>query len=270
MMNKKYKKAVAGLGALVLVGGTLAYFSQSTTVENDFHTGYYEGTTVEKFNPTDGDDWQPGAEVDKEVGARNTGDSALWVRIKFDEVWENADKELASSLADKGFFPAVDKANQVDPEDGETEEDQGSVVYKNINVLTLEEAEAGNKDGWVDGGDGYFYWNRTLAPKGGATEKLLNSVTLCKDTDMGLYTSETYYKVTDTDSEPDFDESWTTTVPTEDEMKGKYVYSHTVTALDENLKGYAKDNYTLNITTEFVQAVKEAANGWAVIPSENN
>lgn len=95
MMNKKYKKAVAGLGALVLVGGTLAYFSQSTTVENDFQTGSYEGTTVEKFNPTDGDDWQPGAEVDKEVGARNTGDSALWVRIKFDEVWENADKELA-------------------------------------------------------------------------------------------------------------------------------------------------------------------------------
>ena len=41
MMNKKYKKAVAGLGALVLVGGTLAYFSQSTTVENDFQTVSY-------------------------------------------------------------------------------------------------------------------------------------------------------------------------------------------------------------------------------------
>ena len=246
MMNKKYKIAAAGLAALMLIGGTLAYFSQTTEINNEFSTGSYEGTTIEKFNPGDGNDWQPGASVNKEAGAKNTGDSDLWVRIRLDETWKNAGKKFGSESKD--FFPNVEKANQVDATDGLTAADTGSVVSKAINVITKEESEAG-KTGWVEGGDGYFYWNVTLAAKTGVTSNLLESVTLCEDTDMGAYTTVVYYAVVSKDAgEPEFDKEnintdvWKTEKPSDEASKGMDVYSRTITSLNPNAKGYANDD----------------------------
>ena len=50
-MNKKSKVAVAGVAAVALVGGTLAYWNQTTTINNPFSTNSYGGETVEEFNP---------------------------------------------------------------------------------------------------------------------------------------------------------------------------------------------------------------------------
>lgn len=263
MKNRK-RAAVIGLAALTIVGGTLAYYNATTKVSNPFSTGSYEGTTVEKFNPKDGEDWQPGSEVEKLVGAKNTGSSDLWVRIKFEENWKNAEKNFDSALA--AFFPTAANGNQADPSDGLTAADNGSVVYKDLkNIVEADSADAG----WVKGTDGYYYWNQTLA-KDQSTGNLLESVTLCKDADMGKYETKTYYAVVDKDAaEPEFNQAdnkvWTDSLDGKD-TSGKTVYSRTITEL--TAPGYAKDNYTLSIVTEFVQTDKDAAADWEVTPGK--
>ena len=60
---KKNKKVLvlSGLLVLAMVAGVLAYFNKTTTINNPFSTKSYGGETVEKFNPGEGEDWEPGA-----------------------------------------------------------------------------------------------------------------------------------------------------------------------------------------------------------------
>lgn len=265
-MKKKYF-ALGGLCALAVVGGTLAYFNQTTSVSNPFNTTSFEGTTVEKFNPTDGEDWKPGVEVSKEVYAKNTGDGDVWVRIKLSENWNASNGSRTISSDAEEFFPeSAEKSKQKNATDGETIDD-GSVVYKNIV----------NSDKWTKKEDGFYYYNSKLT-KDSKTDPLLESVTLCADTDMGLYVSKYYYATTGkAEDEPAFpgaDGTWNLydgdlKKALGDKAKGLDVYTHTLKELDLAHKGYANDNYTLTITTEFVQADKAAADaaGWTFNPA---
>lgn len=264
--------ALAGIGALALVGGTFAYYSSTQTFNNPFETSNFGTSVVEKFNPSEGDTWVPGATVDKEVYATNTGDGEVWVRVKFEEEWTAKDGELKLNglkwdSGDDTFNPDSAKTGQQDnPSDGLVAKDTGSVVYKNITL-----GENWKKDGQ------YYYYKSALA-KGQSTTKLLDDVTLCEDTDMGKMETTTYYLLNDTEFDPvpvypapeGATYTWTENEPDKEKMEGKYVYTAKAEDFVEEegvkLQGYANANYTLTITTEFVQADADAATDWAWYP----
>ena len=253
-MEKTRKiKVMAGLLALALVVGVLAYFSKTMSIDNPFSTKKYGGETVEKFTPKD--DWEPGGKVTKEVQAKNTGDYDLYVRVKFDEKWERNNEVISgtklSSEDSTKFFPESEDKSVTD----------GSSVYKHLT---------GVLDGtWVDGKDGYFYY-KTVLSKGQTTTKILDYVTLCKDANMGEYkVSATKYALVPegTEAEKLSDDDYIyDKVP--EIGKGQVLYQKKVVSLDEDNAGLAGANYTLTITTELVQANDEAAENWAVKPTK--
>lgn len=254
-MNKK-AAALGGLAAVAVVGGTWAYFNQTAAITNPFSTGSYGGSIVESFNPSEGDNWQPGATVDKEVVAENTGNSPLLVRVKMAETWSRNDQNMIAINSEKQ--PDFTEVKQADAEDGLVESDQ-TVVWKNL----------AENDAWTQGEDGYWYYKGQLAP-GATTESLLESVTLDKDTDMGLYT--TTYKCCTTDgkdSKPDDKTEWLTAENGEEDAdmlaaaraakkEGNSFHVKKETALDEAHPGYADADYELEITIDMVQTTEDA------------
>ncbi len=263
-------KAIAGLVVLTLVVGTLAFFSKTMSIDNPFSTKKYGGETVEKFTPKK--DWEPGGEVTKEVQAKNTGDYNLWVRVKFDEVWKRDGQEITGTALSSVATDAQDSSKKVTstkffPTSDETSVVGGSSVYKHL-------AGVEGKT-WVDGGDGYFYYKKTLE-SGDMTSKLLDYVTLCNDADMGTYTvSEMKYALVDDTMTADqlTDNDYTLSekdVPAEIPT-GKVLYQKKVITLDSSDAGLAGADYTLTITTELLQANEDAAtqNDWATYPGKN-
>ena len=222
MKNKKVYGLV-GVAALAAIGGTFAYYSAEQTFTNPFNTTNYGSQATEKFNPSDGDEWKPGAEVDKDVYATNTGDGEVWVRVKFDEVWSLANGQTIghSAVGESGYnelfditeldtagVPAADEKRQLDDKDGSVDGDEGTVVHKKYDAV-VDAISAANK-GWYRGADGYFYYNAALA-ENEQSGKLLDSVTLAKNTDMGHFIPEYAYMVVE--KKPD-GTSWDSVAPT--------------------------------------------------------
>ena len=284
-MKKLNKKAAAGigLGALALVGGTFAYYSQTATLDNPLSTGKYTTQLVEDYTPPT-EDLKPGAKWDKNVGAENTGDYPVLVRVSMKENWSykgamDPYKTILSNseLFDNGTYAGgIFDADQVNDTDGLAPAEDGTVVHKNI--LT--------NDGWIDGGDGYWYWNGVLEKKGSdksSTTHLLEGLTMATDIDLGHYETKEYYAVAATQPDLDNTSAWTlidwTQVSDEnnDGLKdirdlvavtsipeGESLFRKSESNLDSNKKGYGDSNYTLTVTSEFVQATKDAVtDSWA-------
>lgn len=284
-MNKK-AAAGAGLAALALVGGTFAYYSQSGTLENPLSTGRYNNQLVEEFTPLAGD-MKPGTNWEKKVGAQNTGDYPVLVRIRMEEKWvrkgeNSAYKELDSiknydkfNVVDNisGTYPAMTvKAAQADDTDGQTPAEDKTVVYKNFAAGT----------DWADGGDGYWYWNGVLEKKGSGkdtTDALMNGLVMAANIDLGKYETKEYYVVLAETETPDEDTEWTEfdeadlddtnedgIVDIRDIVigEGNKLFRKSesmIKAADEDgtvCLGYSDSNYTLTVTSEFVQATKDA------------
>lgn len=301
MKGKKKALALAGVGALTLVGGTFAYYTAAQTFNNPFDTTNYGTSSVEKFNPSEGHDWKPGVEVDKKVFATNTGDGEVWVRVKLDEKWmRDNDTFIAFASGETNFNPASEVAGDhqpdLDADDGRLgNEDglvnktagEGSVVYKKfVTDNIVDEANNTTAKKWYLK-DGYYYYTSALV-KNESTDTLLDSVTLCSDTDMGRFDENTYYKVVDKGtSAPTFDASeWTlgecdfdaslkgkTDDQNYQEKYGKYldkdVYTYKENKLNEQMQGYANAGYELDITVEFVQADADAASAWSWYPGKS-
>ena len=288
MMKNKKVYALAGVAALALVGGTFAYYNASQTFQNPFNTTNYGTQSTEKFNPSDGDNWKPGAEVDKEVYATNTGKGEVWVRVSFDEAWNRGDDKFgvfdSKSLGQfnpadgitAGDHQSWDESVNPRVHDGDVSNDTGSVVYKNF-------AED-YTDFWIyNEEDGYYYYKSSLA-EGESTKKLLDSVILCGDADMGKFENNTYYLVLDDEPEevPVYPNGGDWIKLGEDEkldpkseaLKDKYVYTYKENKLIDELQGYANAGYELNINVEFVQADEDAeaalASGWKWTPLAGN
>lgn len=274
-MNKKSKVAVAGVAAVALVGGTLAYWNQTTTINNPFSTNSYGGETIEDFNPAEGGDWDPGGKVDKKVSVHNTGDYSIFARVRFEETWtreEDTDGDgevevvtldgypMYSNTTENGttrnelFFPESAIAAPVE---------NGSVVYKEIDTTT---------DGWwTEGKDGYYY-SKEIEEKA-TTADLLKSVTLLTGTPMGTYEDVTWVKgPKDTKWEKgslvvaeDSEGNRTVTIDYADAEKtdvvitdpSATVYQKVETTLSADDKGYADADYVLTIITELCQSTKD-------------
>lgn len=253
--------ALAALLAVALIGGTVAYWSQSNTIENPFDTKKYGSTLVEKFSPKDGEDWQPGVKVDKEVTVVNEGDTDILVRAKLTENWTRKDGTVAYATQAPLDVYTVSQANTTD---GLTSGDK-SVVEKAF--------AAGTKWTATPEADGWFYYTENL--KGGATtDKWLESVTLDRDADMGLKvttfyvstdngTAATWYTLTGTTKVPQYVtiSGTTATVATATTPNAKAVtFSKQETKIDADKQGYSNSNYVLTVTVETVQATQEALN----------
>ena len=222
MKNKKSVVASIVLSGALVVVGTLAYFTQTHTVDNKLKTKGFGSDIVEKFTPKE---FNPGATVTKEVRVDNTGDYALVARAKWEESWTRNGEEFKAVA-----YP--DTNNE-------------SVVDKN-----------GMSDKWVDGNDGWAYYNEMIGVNG-HTENFLTSITLKNSAD-----------VVGTDK---------TSIGTDSKTQWVKISEEEFKALDDennNIKAtfkraevksnglYDNAEYTLTITAQVSQANKEAAATW--------
>lgn len=259
MRNKKMT-AAAGLAAIMVIGGTWAYFNQSSVIKNPFSTGKYDSIVVEDFKPEDGDNWVPGATINKDVTVNNTGDYDLFVRVKLDETWTEKGTDTARKT-NTGMDSTTSQANAAD---GLVTAD-GSVVKKIINQT--------NADKWFyNSTDGYWYYKYNLKAKGAedggdTTGIFLDAVQLIEEADMGLYTTTKYY--TTAADAPDASDSANFSTDTSEAGTKWVVYTSenvpdgathniVITRQDSTKPGYGNADYTLTITVETVQATEAA------------
>lgn len=149
--NKKKIALLSGVGALTVIGSTLAYFTTSDDFINNFKVGKYQPTIKETFESPEA--WEPGDTTDMNVVVTNTGDVPLAARIRYEEKWVNANGE---------DLPLTDD--------------------NNIPIATI---NFNNYD-WIKNEDGYYYYggkdNKTKIIKGNVSSPFIDSVTFNKDT----------------------------------------------------------------------------------------
>lgn len=253
--------ALVALLVVALVGTTIAYWSQTSKIENPFSTGdQYGSTIVEKFTPKDGEDWLPGVKVPKSVTVSNDGNTDILVRAKLTETWtrKNGTDPYISLKGVPVYNPG-----QTNKTDGLTTDDQ-SVVQKNF-------AHNGK---WTEPqADGWCYYKTNLT-KGNETAPWLESVELVKDIDMGAPINAFYvaikdpadkwYKLpADITQTPKFvtinDADGTAASATEGAAGAKTVlYGKQEIKINPAAPGYSNSDYVLTVTVETVQATKAA------------
>lgn len=264
MKNRKTSIiALVALLVVALVGSTVAYWTQTSTIDNPFETGkQYGSTIVEKFTPKDGEDWLPGVEVEKKVSVSNDGDTDILVRAKLTETWKyKGENNFYINLDGKAPYTVQQAGGDAGKTDGKTAGDN-SVVVKNI---------ATNGKWTTAGADGWCYYTVNLK-KGEATENWLESVMLSKDTDMGAPMT-TFYVAVDANGEEwytlagDLDKApkyvtingGVATAADKNEQGARPVtYGKHEIKIDPSAKGYSDSEYVLTVTVQTVQATQEA------------
>lgn len=143
--NKRKFLIVTGISALTILGGTLAYFTTSDTIQNVFKTALYQHQIVEKFESPS--DWTPGTTTDKTIKITNTGSINMAVRASYTEKW------ITSNGAE---LPLKDIDNNV-------------AAIINFN------------EGWTKSSDGHYYYgskdNMTKLAPGETTNSFISGVT---------------------------------------------------------------------------------------------
>jgi len=250
--NKKVMGAISALAAVALIAGSFAYWNQTHTVENPFNTGEkYSSTVIEDFKPEDGEDWQPGVEVNKAVQVANTGDQDLIIRVKLDEKWVRVgETNPYKSLQAEADKSKIYTAYQANPTDGLVTADD-SVVLKHLSASTK----------WIDGGDGWFYYTVNLK-EGETTDKWLESVELHNDLDVGAQEVKKYITkdavVNASTTWQEYTGKMPSKIGSDPVLHNKTEVVYKTDGAGKDLLGYIDSNYTLTITTQTVQATKEA------------
>ena len=133
MKKKLFSLAVICICLSVVSAGTLAYYTANETAHNVITSGGVNIEVVEQMQngdtlidfPAEGiSGVMPGTSVSKIVRVENTGASDAWIRVKVSEKMTSAEGADLSA---------------------------GVMTYK-------------VKEGWIDGGDGYYYYNEPVAP----------------------------------------------------------------------------------------------------------
>ncbi|EOU1912486.1 hypothetical protein GZ981_002399 [Clostridium perfringens] len=154
---------IAGVLAVGSIGGSLAWFTSSDSVTNPFSTASTDNPSDqnsgikihEDFNKEDADNTLPGDTVTKQVNVINKATYDQLIRVNIKKVWKDAKGEEKSDLDTKNIILNFEK-----------------------NLTDSNKPEEGK---WIEGSDGYYYYNGIVNPKG-QTANLLESVTLSKDT----------------------------------------------------------------------------------------
>ena len=170
----KNKKTIIILSVLLLVviGVTIAYFSNSDIFDNIFNTKPYGSTYTEEF--VSPDNWLPGDTTEKNVIATNSGSVDQAVRIKISEKWLSYNNQELSL-------------------------DKDGVTAALINLDNSRE--------WIKDGD-YYYYKYKIAPNE-STSSFIKSVTFNPDITLDNTCTETQTstgkKVTCSSSGNDYD-----------------------------------------------------------------
>lgn len=154
MKNRKSVIALLLVAIVGIVGLTLAYFTNTSTIENVFKTNKYGTSVDEQF--VSPDNWTPGTTTPKTLTVTNTGNVDEAVRVSYTEKWELANhNELSGWITSNGEISA--HAN-----DEETDERAAIINWANSSEWTYS--------------NGYYYYNYKLSPNE-TTPTLLDSVT---------------------------------------------------------------------------------------------
>ncbi|MGU8327541.1 SipW-dependent biofilm matrix protein BsaA [Clostridium perfringens] len=153
---------IAGVLAVGSIGGSLAWFTSSDSVTNPFSTASTDNPSDpnsgikihEDFNKEDADNTLPGDTVTKQVNVINKATYDQLIRVKIKKVWKDAKGEEKPDLDTKNI----------------------NLNFEN-NLTDSNKPEEGK---WIEGSDGYYYYNGIVNPDG-QTANLLESVTLSKD-----------------------------------------------------------------------------------------
>ena len=124
---------------LGIVSGTYAYFTSTTTLNNEFKTGTYATSVTEEF--VSPDNWTPGTTMPKTVSITNKGTVDVATRAKYTEEWKAADGTILSGIRD-----------------GEK-----------VAQFTV-------GSNWIKATDGYYYYNDILT-NGETSDEFISSVT---------------------------------------------------------------------------------------------
>ena len=173
-MNKSKKIIVLLLiGIIGIVGLTIAYFTNSTNVENTFTTKEYGTEYIESF--VSPNNWLPGDTTPKTVVATNTGEVDEAVRIKVEEKWTTHNSGNAEGL--NGWIDSNgNKTSHTNPAQMGSDE--------RAAILNL-----ANTSDWVKDGD-YYYYKYKIAPEE-STTSFLESVTFNPKTKLDGSCTET-------------------------------------------------------------------------------
>ncbi|ELC8345418.1 SipW-dependent biofilm matrix protein BsaA [Clostridium perfringens] len=153
---------IAGVLAVGSIGGSLAWFTSSDSITNPFSTASTDNPSNpnsgikinEKFNKEEADNTLPGDTVTKQVNVSNKATYDQLIRVKIKKVWKDAKGNEKSDLDTKNINLNFEK-----------------------NLTDSNKPEEGK---WIEGSDGYYYYNGIVNPDG-QTANLLESVTLSKD-----------------------------------------------------------------------------------------
>ncbi|MDU5414490.1 MAG: SipW-dependent biofilm matrix protein BsaA, partial [Clostridium perfringens] len=127
-----------------------------STASTDNPSNLNSGIKInEKFNKEEADNTLPGDNVTKQVNVSNKATYDQLIRVKIKKVWKDAKGEEKPDLDTKNII----------------------LNFEN-NLTDSNKPEEGK---WIEGSDGYYYYNGIVNPKG-QTANLLESVTLSKDT----------------------------------------------------------------------------------------
>ncbi|MDU7584473.1 MAG: SipW-dependent biofilm matrix protein BsaA [Clostridium perfringens] len=154
---------IAGVLAVGSIGGSLAWFTSSDSITNPFSTASTDNPSDpnsgikihEDFKPEEAKNKLPGDEVKKQVNVINKAKYDQLIRVKIKKVWKDAKGKEKSDLNTKNIILNFEK-----------------------NLTDSNKPEEGK---WIEGSDGYYYYNGIVNPDG-QTANLLESVTLSKDT----------------------------------------------------------------------------------------
>ena len=89
MNNPKTVTALALVALIGIIGGTYAYFTSSTTLNDEFTAGIYKTSVTESFISPD--NWTPGTTTPKTVNVTNNGNVDVVARATVTESWVAAD-----------------------------------------------------------------------------------------------------------------------------------------------------------------------------------
>lgn len=139
MKNKKVLIALVVLLLIRGVSGTVAFFTETDTVVNEFDSGQIKAYVTENF--TSPSDWRPGSTTNTSVIATNPDNVLVAVRISLNEEWIGANDEVLPN----------------------------EVNDLRVAILNF------NNSNWIKEGD-YYYYYKSLA-KNESTDSLISSVT---------------------------------------------------------------------------------------------
>lgn len=173
MNKKKARSGILGISALLfltvlLAGGTYGWLKQEAEVNNELASHTTEVTIEEKETEFQVEN---NTTQDKHAALKNSGSSAVLLRIACAETWEAKGEGGSVYLL----------SNQVGGID---------VAEKNWTDLGVE-----NDELWFEGKDGWFYFKKILLP-GETTGDILESVTFPSFTgDYEIYGGAEYHLV---------------------------------------------------------------------------